>query len=473
MKKSVFSIAFLSAALAANAAVVESVTARQQWPWSADIKVGYVLSCVDAAVDLHVSAENGATTVEIPASAIKGDVFGIAKAGAGTLTIDPVKAFGAEQVALADLKIKISVTDSTYDPDEALYKIFDLTSGMCENVTRRDLLNGKWGAVETSYRAIDPSFTTDLEDVLIWTDVTNNPAYKTDKLVMRKIKAKDKVWQSGDTDGYQKHNFSSAPRKWIKLNYDYYIGVFEVTLEQYKKMYGSYPSGCALGPAGSEYLVPANKAYYYSIIGYTMSDYADYNTIVCNEKLWFPNNTYVRDVGKQSYCAKMWSRTKCEFTLPTQVEWEFASRGGTYETLYSGETQNEANTRKLAWTSADGGYVHVVGTKLPNAYGLYDTLGNAMERTLSLGNTEAGATSGTGDSEADPAVNPIGRVTTSRSEVGYSYGGGVLSDAGYWSDCRSGSRTGWTDYGNARTDCGFRVVMPARPDGQWADHQAQ
>ena len=470
MKNGIISFAFLAfAVFGAQAVTVKSVTANQDWPWSTDIKVKYVLSDVSDPVDLTVTAMNGATALPVPAKAIKGDLYGIVS-DKGTLTIDPVAAFGTAQAALADLRIEVSAAASPANINEALYKIFDLATGDCTDVTRKDLLNGKWGSVETDYKAIDQDFTTDAKDVLIWTAVTNDVRYKTTHLVVRKINAAGKVWHSGDTEGYVKYNMSSSPRSWIKLTYDYYVGVFEVTLEQWKRVFGSYPTDCAKGPEGSEYLVPANYNYYYHIIGYTMSDYASYNTVVSNEKLYFPNNTYVRDVGKQTFLSVMWTRTKCEFTLPTQAEWEFASRGGTDATLYSGESQTSAHVEKLAWTAADGACLHVVGLKKPNAYGLYDTLGNAMERQLSRGDLNAGATSGSGETEEDPAIDPIGSVTTARDQIGPAYGGGSLSDAGQWQDCRSGARIGWMGYGNARKDGGFRVVMPARADGQWADH---
>ena len=463
MNKAKFLFAvLLVASVAAQAAEITKVIVRQQWPWSDAIKVEYVIRGVTSPVDISVTAFDGDTELQVPASALSGDVCGIDRSCVGTLMIDSLRAFGTDKVNVGGLKVKLTASSSPHDPNEVLYKIFDLASGVCEDVTRKDLLNGKWGAFETDYGRIGAGFKTGLDDVLIWTGVTNNPAYKTDKMVMRKIHAKDVVWHSGDPEGFVKNHLDSSPRSWIKLTYDYYIGVFEVTLEQYKRMKGSYPADCAKGPEGKEYLVPANNVWYYDVIGYTMSEYAAFNTVRCNEKLFFPNNTYVRDVGKESFCAKMWSKTGCEFTLPTQAEWEFASRGGTDAVLYSGEAQGPEGVEKLAWTEADGANVHEVGTKASNAYGLYDTLGNALERTLSCGNLNAGAISGTGDSEEDPAVNPVGEKTTSREAVGLCYGGGAHSDAGYWPDMRSGARTDWVGYTNKRTDCGFRLVCPVK-----------
>jgi formylglycine-generating enzyme len=59
--------------------------------------------------------------------------------------------------------------------------------------------------------------------------------------------------------------------------------------------------------------------------------------------------------------------------LPTEVEWEYAARGGTATARYG-------LLDDIAWhdrNSEDS--THEVGQKLPNAYGLYDTLGNVWE----------------------------------------------------------------------------------------------
>ena len=53
------SVLFGVCAPSANAAIVDSVTASQRWPWSTDIKVKYVLSNVTEPTDLPVTAMNG------------------------------------------------------------------------------------------------------------------------------------------------------------------------------------------------------------------------------------------------------------------------------------------------------------------------------------------------------------------------------------------------------------------------------
>ena len=56
MKKfNAFLVSVLSA-VALNAAVIEQVIVRQQWPWSTDVKVEYKLKNVTNPVDLTIEA---------------------------------------------------------------------------------------------------------------------------------------------------------------------------------------------------------------------------------------------------------------------------------------------------------------------------------------------------------------------------------------------------------------------------------
>jgi formylglycine-generating enzyme required for sulfatase activity len=71
-----------------------------------------------------------------------------------------------------------------------------------------------------------------------------------------------------------------------------------------------------------------------------------------------------------AYCGSIGAR------VPTEAEWEYAARAGTSTYHYWGE---EIDDRYLWYFNNTDQRPETVGRKLPNAWGLYDVEGNAME----------------------------------------------------------------------------------------------
>ncbi len=75
------------------------------------------------------------------------------------------------------------------------------------------------------------------------------------------------------------------------------------------------------------------------------------------------------------------------YRLPTADEWEYACRAGAtgdYCKLADGTEISKDTLNEVAWHRGNSGYVHQVGLKKPNAFGLYDMLGNVAELTCDL-----------------------------------------------------------------------------------------
>jgi formylglycine-generating enzyme required for sulfatase activity len=179
----------------------------------------------------------------------------------------------------------------------------------------------------------------------------------------------------------------------------FWMGVFEVTQEQYRAVMGNNPS--QIKGAGQ----PVEGVNWFDAV---------------------------------AFCRRASAITKRGFRLPTEAEWEYACRAGT-QTRYSFGS-DEKQLDDYAWYNGNSEATHhPVGQKKPNAWGLYDTHGNVAEwckdRYLgSLGRNQKPA--------------PPGTLRVDRG--------------GFWdykaSGCRSATRL-WSVPGGRSFYIGFRVAV--------------
>jgi formylglycine-generating enzyme required for sulfatase activity len=78
-----------------------------------------------------------------------------------------------------------------------------------------------------------------------------------------------------------------------------------------------------------------------------------------------------------AFCAWLSRTDGRAYVLPDEKQWEFACRAGTAAPRYGDDLQALTS---FAWIAINsGGRPHAVGGRMPNAFGLYDMLGNVEE----------------------------------------------------------------------------------------------
>ena len=222
-----------------------------------------------------------------------------------------------------------------------------------------------------------------------------NDMYKTEFLVLRKIPASGVVWRMGPNNNTWS---AGSPTCKVMLTQDYYMGIYEFTKSQY---------GLVKGTADSGTVPMANFSVWSNVRGSP----ADYPWPSVGEGY----TNFTHDVASDSALGGLRSRTGIDsFDLPTEAQWEYACRAGNGWFWYNQTsyvdivTQLDENLLKsIAWYSGNsGGAIKSVGGKQPNAWGLYDMLGNALELTLNW----AGGYYPTPDSENGFVIDPKGPV---------------------------------------------------------------
>ena len=363
-------------AVSVHAAVVERVLVRQQWPWERAIKVEYRLAAVTEKTDVSVSLSVNGVPVAMEAGALDGSLFAIPADGIYSFTIDPAKTALSEIPRTSDLRVELSAAPSSRETSLfALYRIYDLESGECEEVSAGEISSGFRGR----WRYADPN-AAHLPDGaaitnIIWTGFNTDDTYKTRKMVMRYLPGKT-----------AKVNLLNREDRPGCIGYDYYVGVYEVTQKQWELISGSAVAGCKWAADTK----PVNMVSYDSIRG---ADATNFYSAAIGGNAPHPD----------SFLGKLRRLTRVPFDLPTHAMNEYATQANSLWS-FCDDGNNEKSCLKSAWNdnspfaaatitkmtvdpNLPGAYNGNAGAEGPaavgsfacNQAGIYDTIGNVRE----------------------------------------------------------------------------------------------
>lgn len=187
-----------------------------------------------------------------------------------------------------------------------------------------------------------------------------------------------------------------GPQKQITLS-PFWIGTFEVTHDQFGVFFRDENLS-----QGSKVDAVTRPTAQYIDLSWNMGKDGGY-----------PVNSMSVDAAMM-FCRWLYDKTGIFYRLPTEAEWEYACRAGSKTTYFFGNDVTLLN--QYAWTKTNSkGKYQKVGQKKPNAWGLYDMLGNVAEWTLDQYNPDYFKVA----EDKDPLIKPTKRYP--RSVRGGSY----------------------------------------------------
>lgn len=169
------------------------------------------------------------------------------------------------------------------------------------------------------------------------------------------------TWGSGANDKLA--GADEKPAKTVKLD-AFWMGAHEVTFDEFNLF---------LQDADLSHNIPADG------LTRPSTPYIDM-TLGMGKAGGFPANS-MQQYGALMYCRWLYHKTGIFYRLPTEAEWEYAARAGSTTVYPFGNDEKQLN--EYAWYAANSNDKYQkVGLKKPNAWGLYDMLGNVAEWVL-------------------------------------------------------------------------------------------
>lgn len=181
------------------------------------------------------------------------------------------------------------------------------------------------------------------------------------KFKMVPIQAGTFLWGSNEADKWKETD--ETPQHKVQLG-AFWMGAYEVTFDEYNLFF----SDAAFSQNTVADAVTRPSPPYIEL------------TLGMGKEGGFPANS-MQQYGALMYCKWLYKKTGVFYRLPTEAEWEYACRAGATTVFPFGDDATELGV--YAWYAANSeNKYHKVGLKKPNAWGLYDMLGNVGEWTL-------------------------------------------------------------------------------------------
>jgi formylglycine-generating enzyme required for sulfatase activity len=208
----------------------------------------------------------------------------------------------------------------------------------------------------------------------------------------------DGTFSMGSPDGEAGRKADEGPQKKVQID-AFYMGAREVTYDEFLLFF--YDENTSTDSEVDAVTKPTPQ---YIDLSWGMGKQGG-----------FPVNSMSQRTALM-YCRWLYEKTGHFYRLPTEAEWEYACRAGTNTTYYFGNDAKQLNDH--AWYSANSkSKYQKTGLKKPNAWGLYDMLGNVAEWTLDQ--YKENYFSSIGEPASNPLIDP--EATYPRSVRGGGY----------------------------------------------------
>ncbi|MBR1870304.1 MAG: SUMF1/EgtB/PvdO family nonheme iron enzyme [Kiritimatiellae bacterium] len=324
--KKILMVAALAAMGAGAAPVVEITSVQQQYPWTNTVDITYTSTGIESNNTYYV-------VFKVQDSAGK---------ELGVITNDLKISQGSTWVAQWQPPFNVryencSMTPYVYKGGQDDYMIVDLETWQVsfESMSVQEASNAKY----------------------------NTNDYKTKKLVLRKI-PKGTYW-IGDND------YSYNTRHSVNVPKDYFIGIFYCTQSQYARIVDGTTSNTSTVGAHNSWNTIRGSS------GSSARPSSGIFSILNGKCKNAQTGAVLVDLNKTA----VKNDATIGFDLPTRSMWEIAARAGLDTKYISGSTTTGLDKYGVQSSGS------AVGTKDPNAWGIYDPVWNDFEKTRDTANS--------------------------------------------------------------------------------------